>query len=167
MYKSKQLTVLVLLALMFSFSSCSDDDPVDPEPIDIRDRVVGRYSYEEVLSYEDGTEEKINGFMNVVKSDVATSIGLRIIDSETQEDALAIEPVNMKEVEGGITFEIVTISSNVAGETFRVQGLPWKELNGTMYEVVYDDLSGRIYLSTTLFIDDVKELTNQTTLFPL
>ncbi len=129
------LVFVSVLALGFTFSSCSDDE----ENADIRDNMVGTYNYtsksyllvDDELQYT-GSENDETGTFTVKKNDGnATTV-------DFYEGAnLVFQGNKIVEAANGLAFDIPSQNYSEDGVTVTIVGYDYWDLSGTSYQGAY------------------------------
>jgi len=126
------LVFVSVLALGFTFSSCSDDE----ENADIRDNVVGTYNFT-VKSYTIENEELVlqgedTGSLTVKKNEGNATT----IDFYDGAD-LMFQGNKIVEAANGLAFDIPSQSYSADGVTVTMVGFDYWDLGGTTYQGAY------------------------------
>jgi len=126
------LVFVSVLALGFTFSSCSDDE----ENADIRDNVVGTYNFT-VKSYTIENEELVlqgedTGSLTVKKNEGNATT----IDFYDGAD-LMFQGNKIVEAANGLAFDIPSQNYSEDGVTVTIVGYDYWDLSGTSYQGAY------------------------------
>ena len=147
--KKKSIYLLLITVL---FSACGDNE--DTTPVDLRDPMVGTYTYEDTERYADGTVEVYTGTISVEKSPTSDHIVFF-------EDGEVIgRGDKLREASNGIVFDLQDTRETIEGDLWESKGIDLIELGSTNYHGVFEEAEDKIGLAFETLVNGTREFTN-------
>ena len=150
MKKLQILSPIFLFFFAFSLSSCSGDEDVQPE--DIRDQLVGTYTY--VLKHKDLVDGYIDEYTGTIKIEKARTSADIIFFEDGEVVAVGAK---VQEASNGIAFDIEDGSVTEDGVFVEEKGEEIFELNGSKYHGGYEKSTNKIYFFISTYYDGQRE----------
>jgi hypothetical protein len=143
--------IFLMTAVPLLFTSCSKDET------DLRDEIIGQYSYTVKIYTDDGTDLVYAGDQGDVGDITGT---MRVIKSSTEPDAIdfydgndrMFQGINIKDAGNSIVFDIPSQEAWIGPGNAQIVGYNYWDFNSASYHgaFLYDDRSIEIAFSARI-----------------
>ncbi|MDG1045442.1 MAG: hypothetical protein P8P81_02435 [Bacteroidia bacterium] len=141
--------LLTITLFTFSFSSCSDDESTPEPTVDIRDQIIGTYTYDQYIEFYDGSTGSHQGTVKVEKG----TTNNKIIFFE--DGNIVIKGTKLKDLSNAVAFDIEDMSeTDDEGYLYEYKGIDGFESNdGVKYHGGFEKETNKVHLYYETYID--------------